>query len=184
MTDPAKLFLSNVFLQLWVKISLPHSSVEVFTFNPIRLSESRGHFFSYDQSRTTWWVRRRVMRMTSRSTKSLAAWSWLLSREACWLSSCGFLPNFAIKLLVAEAAPRKAQSVAHHCWLVTDQCGQHHANDKLLVVVWAKPLSCHLNQIAIDESTLGREMWRNRHPVYVYWFPTLITEEAGTETIG
>ena len=146
MTDPAKLFLSNVFLQLWVKISLPHSSVEVFTFNPIRLSESRGHFFSYDQSRTTWWARRRVMRMTSRSTKSLAAWSWswLLSREACWLSSCGFLPNFAIKLLVAEAAPRKAQSVAHHCWLVTDQCsGQHCANDKLLLVV---VVGCELSQ--------------------------------------
>ena len=32
--------------------------------------------------------------------------------------------------------------------------GQHHANDKL-VRVWAKPLSCRLNQIRIDERERG-----------------------------
>ena len=46
--------------------------------------------------------------------------------------------------------------------------GQHHANDKLKVGVWAKPLSCRLNQITIDERSRGEERGDGSDTVYVY----------------
>ena len=48
------------------KIFPPHSSEEVFTFNPIRLSESLGHFLSYDPPKDELVNKRR---MTSRRTR-------------------------------------------------------------------------------------------------------------------
>ena len=65
------------------KIFPPHSSEEVFTFNPIRLSESLGHFLSYDPSKGELVNKRR---MTSRRTRSFPAWWWSISRKPCRLS--------------------------------------------------------------------------------------------------
>lgn len=75
-----------------VKFFLPHSSEEVFTFNPIRVSESHGHFLSYDPSKDAL-VNKRTM-----TSRSLAAWSWSwsVSRKPGRLS-CGFSPSFEIK---------------------------------------------------------------------------------------